>query len=161
AHLKLTVLVTWSGIEHEKIEPVDSTIAENSLKVLYAHASRTRKIFYWRPIIAGLNDTDSHFERASRLFGYADATVFTGLFHRKEIRDYFRQVGVPDLYPEIARRKILPRDVERRIITTFAGKPLFRKTSCGVAFAHGISDYNGHYGIREICDICPTAQQSI
>ena len=39
-----------------------------------------------------------------------------------------------------------------------AGKPLFRKTSCGVAFAHGIADYNGHYGIREICDICPAAQ---
>lgn len=39
-----------------------------------------------------------------------------------------------------------------------AGAPLFRKTSCGVCFAHGVPDYNGHYGIREVCDICPSKQ---
>ncbi|WP_351235849.1 FAD-dependent monooxygenase [Streptomyces sp. NPDC002133] len=33
-----------------------------------------------------------------------------------------------------------------------------RKTSCGVAYAHGEADYNSHYGIRELCDICPSAQ---
>jgi hypothetical protein len=38
---------------------------------------------------------------------YADATVFTGLFHRAEIRAHLRQAGVADLYPEIARRKIM------------------------------------------------------
>ncbi|MDQ2873301.1 MAG: hypothetical protein M3Y33_00090 [Actinomycetota bacterium] len=37
--------------------------------------------------------------------------------------------------------------------------PLFRKTSCAVAYAHSAPDYNGHWGIREICDICPAAQQ--
>ncbi|SOF02029.1 hypothetical protein SAMN05446589_9093 [Streptomyces sp. OV198] len=35
---------------------------------------------------------------------------------------------------------------------------LFRKTSCGVAFAHQEADYNGHYGIQEVCSICPLAQ---
>ena len=35
---------------------------------------------------------------------------------------------------------------------------MFRKTSCAVAFAHGAADYNGHFGIRELCDICPSAQ---
>jgi hypothetical protein len=156
--LKLTVLVTWSGIEDIRIEPVDSSIAEASLKVLHNNASRTRKILYWRPLIAGVNDAAQYLERARRLSDFADATVFTGLFHRDEIRQHFRAAGVPDLYPDIARRKILPRDVERRVLAALAGKPLFRKTSCGVAFAHGIADYNGHYGIREICDICPAAQ---
>lgn len=37
--------------------------------------------------------------------------------------------------------------------------PLFRKTSCGVTYAHGIPDYNGHWGVPELCDICPLAQQ--
>jgi hypothetical protein len=27
-----------------------------------------------------------------------------------------------------------------------------------VTYAHGMADYNGHYGIRELCDICPAAQ---
>jgi DNA polymerase III epsilon subunit-like protein len=28
-----------------------------------------------------------------------------------------------------------------------------------VAYAHNAADYNGHWGVREICDICPAAQQ--
>lgn len=39
-----------------------------------------------------------------------------------------------------------------------SASPLFRKTSCAVAYAHGVADYNGHFGIRELCDICPTSQ---
>lgn len=27
-----------------------------------------------------------------------------------------------------------------------------------MSYAHGEADYNGHYGIRELCDICPLAQ---
>lgn len=157
-NLKLTLLVTWSGIENARIEPVDSAHAERSLNVLHAHAARTRAILYWRPLIAGLNDTDEHIARALELSKLADATVFTGLFHRAEIREHFRIAGVPDLYPGIARRKILPAETERRVISAFADQPLFRKTSCGVAYAHGIADYNGHFGIREICDICPPEQ---
>jgi len=65
---------------------------------------------------------------------------------------------------------VLPQELERRILEAFgqqgsdglradyAGAPLFRKTSCGVAYAHGLADYNGHYGIRELCDICPARQ---
>lgn len=156
--LRLTVLVTWSGIHDDRIEPVDSVHAENSLRILNENASRTKSILYWRPLIAGLNDSDGHLERAQTLSLLADATVFTGLFHRAEIREYLRSVGVPDIYPEIARRKILPAETEMRIISGFAGNPLFRKTSCAVAYAHNIPDYNGHYGIREICDICPQNQ---
>lgn len=159
-HLRLTVLVTWSGIDDSRIEPVDSAIAENSLRVLGNHAARTKSILYWRPLISGYNDSDAHINRALALSSLADATVFTGLFHRAEIREHFRLAGVPDIYPEIARRKILPAKTERRVLATFAGKPLFRKTSCGIAFAHRTADYNGHYGIREICDICPAEQIS-
>jgi DNA repair photolyase len=158
-HLRLTILVTWSGIDDRRIEPVDSNIAEATLSMLRRGADRTKAILYWRPIIAGINDTVDHLSRARALAGFADATVFTGLFFRDQIRDHFRQNGVPDLYDRVARRKILPRKIEERILTAFAGHPLFRKTSCGVAFAHGIADYNGHYGIRELCDICPPTQQ--
>ncbi|WP_426409467.1 radical SAM protein [Bradyrhizobium ganzhouense] len=157
-HVRLTILVTWSGIDDDRIEPVASSIAERSMQVLKATAQRTKTILYWRPVIAALNDSDEHLERARELSFLTDATVFTGLFHRQEMKDYFRQAGVPDLYPSVARRKILPALTERRIIDALAGRPLFRKTSCGVAYAHRTADYNGHFGIREICDICPTEQ---
>ncbi|HYF87475.1 hypothetical protein [Azospirillum sp.] len=160
-HLKVTVLVTWSGIDDFRLEPTESAIAENSLLVLSAHARRTKSILYWRPIISGINDTDAHLCRAQELSALANATVFTGLFYRDEIRRYFTSIGLPDLYEQTARRKIMPADLERHVLTAFSGLPLFRKTSCGIAYAHRMPDYNGHYGIREICDICPPAQVAI
>lgn len=160
-NLRITVLITWSGIEDQKIEPVSCDIAEESLRVLSGKKGRLRSLLYWRPIVAGLNDSHAHIFRAKNLSKLADATVFTGLFYRDEIRAYFQSVGATDFYADVARRKILPQDVEARIIAAFDGIPIFRKTSCGIAYAHGIPDYNGHYGIREICDVCPAAQLEI
>lgn len=58
-----------------------------------------------------------------------------------------------------ARRKIVPETLERRVLSTFSDSTsLFRKTSCGVSYTHGLPDYNGHYGVRELCDICPLSQ---
>ncbi|MGH3869177.1 MAG: hypothetical protein ACRDQ4_24295 [Pseudonocardiaceae bacterium] len=95
----------------------------------------------------------------------AHATVFTGLFYRTEIAEYYRDNGLPEPYNETARRKIVPEKFEQRILDAFAeskGGPLFRKTSCAVSFVHGLSDYNGHYGLRdELCDICPLEQLTL
>jgi DNA repair photolyase len=161
-HLKVTVLVTWSGITDDRIEPVDSSIAAASLVTAFEHADNYRVVLYWRPIVPGLNDTDEHLDQALRLSARAHATVFTGLFYKNQIRDYYREHGLPEPYDHEARRKIFPQDLERRILAAAAsrqgGSPLFRKTSCAVAFAHTMADYNGHFGIRELCEICPAAQ---
>ncbi|WP_156725242.1 radical SAM protein [Streptomyces apocyni] len=165
-NIRLTILVTHSGITDQRIEPVDSAIAEARLRTLYAHADRYRTVLYWRPVVPGLNDTDAHLHQARELAGHAHATVFTGLFFRAEIAAYYKAHGIPAPYEGTARRKIMPEDSEQRILRAFHDPtnteapygPLFRKTSCGVAYAHGEPDYNGHYGIRELCDICPTAQ---
>ncbi|MBB4966366.1 radical SAM protein [Saccharothrix violaceirubra] len=162
-HLKVTVLVTWSGIDDDRVEPVDSGVAETSLKTLFAHARRYRVVHYWRPVVPGLNDSEVHLARGAELGRFAHATVFTGLFFRDEIRDYYRAHGLPEPYGEVARRKIMPEDLEARVLGAVAAGPgdaaaVFRKTSCAVAYAHGLPDYNGHYGVRELCDICPVAQ---
>ncbi|GAA2842192.1 radical SAM protein [Kitasatospora aburaviensis] len=165
-NIKLTVLVTYSGIQHEQIEPVDSDIAAASLKTLYDNAERYRTILYLRPIVPGLNDSDENIARAVELSHHAHATVFTGLFFRDQMAAYYEEHGLPMPYEDTARRKIMPEESEQRILDAFARPedhaepwgPLFRKTSCGVAYAHGEADYNGHYGIRELCDICPLAQ---
>lgn len=160
--LKVTVLVTWSGITDERIEPVDSSIAAASLDTAFTHADNYRVVLYWRPIVPGLNDTDEHLDQALGLSARSHATVFTGLFYRDQIRDYYRAHGLPEPYDDQARRKIFPQDLEWRVLAAAAarqgGSPLFRKTSCAVAFAHGVADYNGHFGIRELCDVCPAAQ---
>ncbi|WP_433727815.1 radical SAM protein [Nocardia sp. CA-129566] len=161
-NLKVTVLVTHSGIDDRRIEPVDSRIAARSVETAFEHADRYRVVLYWRPIVPGLNDSALHLRRGLELSRHAHATVFTGLFFRDQIRDYYRANGLPEPFPESARRKVFPEALERRILhatkTTRPGSPLFRKTSCAVAYAHEVADYNGHYGIRELCDICPSAQ---
>ncbi len=162
ANIKLTVLVTHSGIDDERIEPVDSAIAADSLRTAHQRAERYRVVLYWRPIIPGVNDSDGHLDRAMELSHHAHATVFTGLFFKNQIRDYYQAHGLPMPYAEGARRKVFPERLERRILARAwaggTGSPLFRKTSCAVTYAHGVADYNGHYGIRELCDICPSAQ---
>jgi DNA repair photolyase len=87
-HLRVTILVTHSGIDDDRIEPVESGIAATSLRTAHAQARRYRVVLYWRPIVPGLNDTDAHLARAMQLSAHAHATVFTGLFYRDQIRDY-------------------------------------------------------------------------
>ncbi|MGW5053934.1 radical SAM protein [Actinokineospora sp. NPDC004072] len=161
-NIKLTILVTHSGIDDARVEPVNSTIAAASLRTAYEHAENYRVVLYWRPIVPGLNDTDTHIARAIELSHHAHATVFTGLFFKDQIRDYYQAHGLPEPYADGARRKFFPHDLEQRILAHTArhpaGSPLFRKTSCGVTYAHRVADYNGHYGIRELCDICPSRQ---
>ncbi len=160
-NLRLTLLFTYSGLRDQRIEPVDSAIAADSLRLGFDRAKNFRVVFYWRPIIVGLNDSDEHLDAAFDLSQHAHATVFTGLFFREAIADYYERAGLPIPYSDTARRKILPRSLDRRITELFSrrgSESLFRKTSCGVAYAHRTADYNGHYGIREICDVCPAAQ---
>jgi hypothetical protein len=137
-------------------------VAATSLKAASDFGPRCyRTVLYWRPLVPGLNDSPEHLALAARLSGTADATVFTGLFLREEIVAYYQAHGLPLPYDETARRKIMPETTEQRILTAFrdlGGGPLFRKTSCAVSYAHGLPDYNGHVGIRDLCDICPAAQ---
>ncbi|MEX5711620.1 radical SAM protein [Parafrankia sp. FMc6] len=159
-HLKVTLLFTYSGIDDQRIEPYPSTVAAASLELATSiQPRRYRTILYWRPLVPGLNDTDEHLARAADLSRHADATVFTGLFYRDQIAGYYQAAGLPEPYSGTARRKIVPETLEQRVLEAVAGRgPVFRKTSCAVSYVHDLPDYNGHYGVRELCDICPLAQ---
>jgi DNA repair photolyase len=161
-HIKLTLLFTYSGIDDKQIEPYPSQVAAESLVLMSSPVrGRYRTVLYWRPLVPGLNDSDEHLHRAFELGQRADATVFTGLFYRDEIAAYYKANGLPEPYEETARRKIVPETLEQRVLSVFtASAPLFRKTSCAVSYAHGLPDYNGHYGIRELCDICRSVSLS-
>jgi DNA repair photolyase len=161
-HLKITLLFTYSGIDDERIEPFDSRHAETSLRLAASRALNYRTVLYWRPLVPGLNDSPEKIAHAVELSRAAHATVFTGLFYRGEIAEYYKANNIPEPYDETARRKIVPETLEARVLEAFTtgdGGALFRKTSCAVSYAHHVPDYNGHYGIGpELCDICPLAQ---
>jgi len=156
----VTLLFTYSGIDDKRIEPYPSHVAADSLKLMSAPTERRyRTILYWRPLVPGLNDSAEHLAKALELSRHADATVFTGLFYRDEIAAYYEASGLPEPHADTARRKIVPETLEHRILDAFFdSRSLFRKTSCAVSYVHDLPDCNGHYGIRELCDICPLSQ---
>jgi DNA repair photolyase len=137
-HVKVTLLFTFSGIDNETIEPYPSHVAADSLKLMSAPELRKyRTVLYWRPLVPGLNDTDEHLAAAHELSKHADATVFTGLFYRDQIAEYYKANGLPEPYQDTARRKIVPETLEQRVLDTFSNSSaLFRKTSCAVSYAH-------------------------
>ena len=87
-NIKLTIFITYSGIEDEKIEPVNSKIASDSLIMLFKNSVNYKVILYWRPIIPGLNDSDEDLLKIKNLAMHAHAIVFSGLVYRDEISDY-------------------------------------------------------------------------
>jgi hypothetical protein len=141
-HLRVTLLFTYSGITDPRVEPIaKSEITVASIRTAAMHKKRTGVVLYWRPIVPGWNDT-----------------------HKPENADYLRQLGVTVPYADdYARRKVMPAELDARVVAAWRSSgistPLFRKTSCGVAFAHAAPDYNGHWGVRELCEICPNAQR--
>ena len=94
-YLRLTILVTWSGIDDERIEPVNGQIAVESLRNLKRAAVRTKRILYWRPVVAGLNDDERCISRARQLANLADATVFTGCSIGKRFVHIFDRLVFP------------------------------------------------------------------
>ncbi|RPI19537.1 MAG: hypothetical protein EHM58_01225 [Ignavibacteriae bacterium] len=166
-NLNLSLLVTYSGIIDQRIEPIaKSRITEKSIVNIATYKKKTKLILYWRPIVAGWNDDNASFARVFNVAQYADSIVYTGYYHRPENYAYLQKIGLEIQYnDEFARRKFLPKELENKILAAYNESklkvPLFRKTSCGVVFAQKLPDYNGHWGVNEICNICPLEQQKI
>ncbi|WP_033345446.1 radical SAM protein [Catenuloplanes japonicus] len=167
AHLKVTLLLTYSGITDSRIEPITrSQITTRSIHTATTYPRRrTKVILYWRPIVPGWNDSADTMAHVLDSGRDADALVFTGLYHKKENAAYLTSLGVTLPYgaDEYHRRKTMAADLDARVVaawrTSGISTPLFRKTSCGVTYSHREPDYNGHWGVRELCDICPAAQR--
>jgi DNA repair photolyase len=167
-HLRVTLLFTYSGITDPRVEPIaKSTITTTSITTACAHKQRTKVILYWRPIVPGWNDQPDTMTHVLSTGRNADTIVFTGYYHKQQNAGYLRGLGVGIPYgdEQYHRRKVMPGDLDAKVIAAWRNSgittPLFRKTSCGVSAAHRTADYNGHWGVRELCNICPAAQTAL
>lgn len=166
-HLKVTLLFTYSGITDSRVEPiVKSDITVRSIKTAAAHRGRTKVILYWRPIVPGWNDDPDTMAGVLEIGRDVDSIVFTGYYHKEENAAFLRGLGVQVPYgDDFARRKVMPGELDAKVIAAWRASgvatPLYRKTSCGVSAAHQVADYNGHWGVQELCDICPNAQRQL
>jgi hypothetical protein len=161
-NVRLTLLFTYSGLNGTNIEPLPEAVTVGSIELVSKAKKRVRSVLYWRPIVPGWNDADEVIDHVLAVGQKTDAIAYTGLFYRPEQQAYFQRVGISPPYESTHRRKILPQATEAVILERHQRSgittPIFRKTSCAVAYAHGLADYNGHYGVQTICDICPGKQ---
>jgi DNA repair photolyase len=164
-HIRVTLFFTYSGGAQRKIEPIDPKITRDSIITAGRFRKRTRTILYWRPLVVGWNDDDDTMRHVLRLAENVDAIVFSGLFYRDQVAAHFEEEGITQPYQLAQRRKVLPRELEQKVLRLYresgAKTPLFRKSTCGAAYTHGLPDPNGHWGVQEICDICPAKQKEI
>jgi hypothetical protein len=59
-HLRVTLLVTYSGIQDARIEPIaPSGVTVRSIRLACRLRRRTKVVVYWRPIVPGWNDDDA------------------------------------------------------------------------------------------------------
>jgi DNA repair photolyase len=164
-HLRVTLLFTYSGITDPRVEPIaKTTMTVESIRTAAAHKQRTGVVLYWRPIVPGWNDAPDTMAHVLDVGRVADALVFTGYYHKPENAEYLRSLGVEVPFgDDYHRRKTMPAEIDAKVVAAWRrsgiATPLFRKTSCGVAYAHQAPDYNGHWGVRELCDICPAGQR--
>lgn len=167
-NVRVTLLFTYSGIDDARIEPIaKSSITVTSLRAAGSTPNRrTKVILYWRPIVPGWNDQPDTMAHVLDVGRAVDALVFTGCYHKRENAEYIASLGIELPYglDDAARRKALPAELDRTVVDAWRASgmrtPLYRKTSCGVSAVHGVPDYNGHWGVNELCDICPLAQQN-
>jgi DNA repair photolyase len=160
--LRVTLLFTYSGLNDTEMEPLPRSITLGSIDLVARQKKRVKSVLYWRPIMPGWNDDEHTVDHVLDVSQKTDAIAFTGVFYRPEQKTYFDKMGIALPYEGTHRRKVLPEHVEAKILRRYHASgirtPIFRKTSCAVAYAHAVADYNGHYGVREICDICPEPQ---
>ena len=165
-HLRVTLLFTYSAITDPRIEPIaKSTITVTSIRTAATHRRRTGVVLYWRPIVAGWNTAPETMAHVLDIGRDVDAIVFTGYYHKPENYQYLSSLGVelPFGPEDYHRRKTMSDELDAEVVAAWRASgiatPLFRKTSCGVAYAHRAADYNGHWGVPGLCDICPAKQQ--
>lgn len=163
-HLKVTLFFTYSGIKDTRIEPIQASgITVKSIETVTQCKTKLKVVLYWRPIVPGWNDDAETMQQVLKLGDRCDAIAFTGYYHKQENMEYLQSLGVSVPYSDGQRRKVMPQELDEKVVKQYQlsgiTTPLFRKTSCAATYVHGLPDYNGHWGVRELCDICPLEQR--
>lgn len=160
--IHVTLLVTYSGMTKNRIEPFDHNLTRESIETLSNHRTTLKFVLYWRPIVRGWNDDIETIDHVLKCAERADAIVLSGLFYREEQQSHFHTADIAEPYSSTHRRKILPGTLERKVLERHSQvkcpTPIFKKTSCAVAYCHGMADYNGHFAMKDLCKICPKVQ---
>ena len=145
--LKIIVLYTFSGLS-ETFENRDEKRQIETMEILSRYKN-IKLVNYYRPVIEGVNTDEKTIKHVTSIVTkYCSESIISGLRVNTNMRKIFKEIGIT--FPEILdySHKYLEPDTFERIKKAFrkidSDYPIFKKTSCGVAYAAGVTDYNGH-----------------
>lgn len=153
-HIRLVIIVTYNGMP-QNVQPIDSTLQEATMRHV-ATCKNVGLIHQFRPIIAGINDSE---EIIRRVFSYASqfchATIYQGVRINKIIRQRLQGRNY-EYKGELSAKKIKSPEVDavfKAIQEENPDYPIFDHTSCCLSYLLRQSDYNVCY--KEVS--CPVA----
>lgn len=151
---RIYFFTSYSGMPKE-IEPI-SGIQLNNLNILKKR-KKVDSIHYWRPLIKGLNDSNENIKfLLESVQDSCDCSVVSGIrlspYLVKTLKNYGANfVG----WDGDTSHKYLDKGIVSNIIdirnSNFPDYPLFKKTSCSIAYLSNLSDYNFNF-LKENCD---------
>jgi len=159
--LNLFVFFSFSGLQTD-LEKVSITYQEKRIKKL-EQAKGFKKIHYWRPLIAGENDSDQQIEYMFDVVAPVfDASVVSGLRVNDKVNSKLLQLNKNVTFNDYTKRhKYVEKEVFHRIqkirMERCPDYLLFRHTSCMTCYWTGSADFlhNDRYSFN--CNVfdCP------
>jgi len=152
---RIYYFTSYSGMPKE-IEPV-SGIQMDNFNVLKKR-KKVNSIHYWRPLIKGLNDSNENIKfLLESVQDSCDCSVVSGIRLSPYLVDILKNHGANfDGWDGNTSHKYLDKAIVNNIIeirnSNFPNYPLFKKTSCSIAYLSSLSDYNFNF-LKENCDI--------
>lgn len=145
--LNIIILYTFSGLS----EILENRIEEKQIETLenISKYKNVKLINYYRPVIEGINTSEECIEHVAKIVTkYCDASIISGIRLNTYLSKVLKKldISIPKEYdPD---HKVLLPETYKRINDVFErvdkDYPTFKKTSCGVSYALGRPDYNGH-----------------
>ena len=149
------VFVSYSGLP-EWIERAPHKPQMRTIENLQAR-SKVKLIHYWRPIIEGINDTETSIENMLRdVVGRTDGSVLSGLRLNPTIKDHLSSLGISlDSWNGDTKHKHMPLDSRGRVFSVrdraAPQHPIWLHTSCAISSFTGKMDYNFHFLKKNAC----------
>jgi DNA repair photolyase len=164
---RVVFFLSYSGLD-QKLEPnfTDAALRAN-FHLAKSHGFSV--VHYWRPLLPE-NSTKEAVERMlSFVSNIADASVLIGMKLHPELTQVVTADGLLGIPPELYQRtgEWLPAETVSRIYSQATeicpAYPLYRHSSCALAFVLSRPDHTGTYHRKDICvpSHCPNSQRLV
>lgn len=153
-NFKIIIMYTFSGLS-TILENRDEQKQIDTLKGL-SELTNVELLHYYRPVIEGINSDENSIKKVVDIvINYCKASIVAGIRINSHLKKVFDNLQIEIPFKFDTEHKVITNETYNKILDTFKKHnpdyPIFKKTSCGLAFICKMADYNGHSGRINYC----------